>query len=372
MGLSVAAYQGDCRGSVGDLPARHLALEVFVDAIVREDLGLKTADYVIEQEIEPVEKEMISPNGRKELTHYVIYPVDVWVDPARHSHFKEHLAHGDWVGCEQAPEDAAAGQKQLSPTAAAVFELVLHAKPVNKRDEARPHEEELYEALRRLLCAPCPNGRPWTAWPANGSAKTATASVFCPADARRHPRRRQTGLQPARGRSVPARSDARHRLHLELLHREGPAGHSRAHAPVVEVYGILSGRMEIWWKAYHDRGTSAWSHRILEAGDWIEVDSLQCHYVNWLAPGKGVVFKAGPGPLAEVGKLGVKGKTPCKDCSCMKPCSFGANDRGQSNSRLGHDQPQRKQGLESLLAPRARKDAIVKCSNHFLHCTSDQ
>jgi len=31
------------------------------------------------------------------------------------------------------------------------------------------------------------------------------------------------------------------------------------------------------------------------------------------------VFKAGPGPLAEVGKLGVKGKTPCKDCPCMKP-----------------------------------------------------
>ena len=35
--------------------------------------------------------------------------------------------------------------------------------------------------------------------------------------------------------------------------------------------------------------------------------------------GRGVVFKAGPGPLAEVGKLGVKGKTPCDGCPCMKP-----------------------------------------------------
>src|SRR5713226_3113244 len=85
-------------------------------------------------------------------------------------------------------------------------------------------------------------------------------------------------------------------------------------------YGVLEGRMEIWWKPYYDRGTSAWSHRLLEAGDWAEVDSLQCHIVHWLGEGKGVVFKAGPGPLAEVGKLGVKGKTPCKDnCRCMKP-----------------------------------------------------
>jgi hypothetical protein len=90
-------------------------------------------------------------------------------------------------------------------------------------------------------------------------------------------------------------------------------------APVVEIYGVLEGRMEIWWKPYYDRGTSAWSHAILEAGDWIEVDSLQCHIVHWLTEGKGVVFKAGPGPLAEVGRLGVKGKTPCKDCICMKP-----------------------------------------------------
>jgi hypothetical protein len=90
-------------------------------------------------------------------------------------------------------------------------------------------------------------------------------------------------------------------------------------APVVEIYGVLEGRLEVWWKPYYERGTSAWCHRILEAGDWLEVESLQCHIVRWLGEGKGVVFKAGPGPLAEVGKLGVKGKTPCKDCPCMKP-----------------------------------------------------
>ena len=90
-------------------------------------------------------------------------------------------------------------------------------------------------------------------------------------------------------------------------------------APVVEIYGILEGEMEIWSKPYYERGTSAWCHRLLKAGDWLEVDSLQCHIIHWLTQGKGVVFKAGPGPLAEVGKLGVKGKTPCAECPCMKP-----------------------------------------------------
>ena len=46
---------------------------------------------------------------------------------------------------------------------------------------------------------------------------------------------------------------------------------------------------------------------------------LNCHVVRWLGEGKGVVFKAGPGPLAEVGRLGVKGKTPCEGCGCIKP-----------------------------------------------------
>jgi mannose-6-phosphate isomerase-like protein (cupin superfamily) len=90
-------------------------------------------------------------------------------------------------------------------------------------------------------------------------------------------------------------------------------------APVVAIYGVLEGRMEIWWKPYYAQGTSAWSHRILEAGDWVEVEPLQCHVVRWLGEGKGVVFKAGPGPLAEVGRLGVKGKTPCEGCICVKP-----------------------------------------------------
>jgi 8-oxo-dGTP diphosphatase len=107
-----------------------------------------------------------------------------------------------------------------------------------------------------------------------------------------------------------------------FTHKDKQDVHVHA-APSVEIYGVLEGRMEMWWKPYYDRGTSAWSHQVLGPGDWIEVEALHCHIVHWLTAGKGVVFKAGPGPLAEVGRLGVKGKTPCEDrekpCSCLKP-----------------------------------------------------
>jgi hypothetical protein len=63
---------------------------------------------------------------------------------------------------------------------------------------------------------------------------------------------------------------------------------------------------------------------VLGTGDWAEVDSLQCHIVRWLTEGKVVVFKAGPGPLAEVGKLGVKGKTPCRRMSVYEAVTIGA------------------------------------------------
>src|SRR5262249_4288048 len=73
-----------------------------------------------------------------------------------------------------------------------------------------------------------------------------------------------------------------------FLTHHGPQDLHVHGAPVVEIYGVLEGELEVWWKAYHDRGTSAWCHRVLKPGDWLEVDSLQCHIVHWLGPGKGV------------------------------------------------------------------------------------
>ena len=61
------------------------------------------------------------------------------------------------------------------------------------------------------------------------------------------------------------------------------------------------------------RGVRVWENRILEPGDWAEVEPLHCHFAAWLTPkGLGTVIKAaGSGELAGVGRLGVSGKTVC-------------------------------------------------------------
>ena len=84
--------------------------------------------------------------------------------------------------------------------------------------------------------------------------------------------------------------------------------------PAVEIYGVLSGRLQLWFKPMNQRGVRTWQCRILNAGDWAEVEPLNCHFACWMDPGGlGTVIKAaGSGPLAGVGRIGVAGKTSCQ------------------------------------------------------------
>jgi hypothetical protein len=92
--------------------------------------------------------------------------------------------------------------------------------------------------------------------------------------------------------------------------------------PAVEVYGVMEGRLQLWHKPVNQRGARAWQRQELAAGDWAEVDPLLCHFAAWLTPrGLGTVFKAaGTGELAGVGKIGVAGKTTCRDCHMAGRC----------------------------------------------------
>lgn len=83
--------------------------------------------------------------------------------------------------------------------------------------------------------------------------------------------------------------------------------------PAVEIYGVMEGRLQLWWKAMNARGAGVWRNQILEAGDWAEVEPLNCHFAAWLTKeGLGTVIKAaGSGELAGVGRIGVSGKTVC-------------------------------------------------------------
>ncbi len=90
--------------------------------------------------------------------------------------------------------------------------------------------------------------------------------------------------------------------------------------PAVEIYGVFEGRLQLWHKPMNQRGACTWIYLTLQPGDWAEVEPLHCHFACWLdREGLGTVVKAaGEGELAGVGKLGVAGKTTCKDCN-MKP-----------------------------------------------------
>ncbi len=94
--------------------------------------------------------------------------------------------------------------------------------------------------------------------------------------------------------------------------------------PAVEIYGILDGEFALWYKPMQERGARVWKWRLLQAGDWPEVEPLHCHFGCWLTPeGLGTVVKAAAGgELAGVGKLGVAGKTTCTDCSVHQQCQL--------------------------------------------------
>jgi hypothetical protein len=299
------------------------SLEKYVDEVLKDDLQLGVADYTLEQEIEPVYTEMNSPTSG-ELTRYTIYPVDVWVNPARHASLQTTV-QGAWLSCGEA-----SSHQRLSPTAQAVFHLLRERETeLDQRYAANPQEEQQPEARRRLL-----KGVP------DRPSMDALAKKWLRQNrggVRHLAKRTLDDLLAAGSRALNLRvADPYLRYQMQgvgftwsfFTHKDPQDVHVHG-APIVEIYGVLEGRMEIWWKAYLDRGTSAWSYRIVEAGDWVEVDSLQCHIVHWLTKdGKGVVFKAGPGPLAEVGKLGVKGKTRCNQCPCMKPERVVEIERG--------------------------------------------
>jgi hypothetical protein len=272
---------------------RGTSIDSFVDMIVHEELSLNDDQYVLEQELPPITLQAESP-VHQELTEYSVYPVDVWVESTAAASLDKRLG-GRWLSCSEG-----VASEQLWPTSKAVLQMIQDkGTSIFVRSTEHPTMDGL--ALK------------WFHKNQDGIRLLSKNTLDQVLDAGN----RAFNLRVA---------DPYLRYQLQGLgftwsfFTEKDRQDTHVHgAPVVEVYGVLEGRLEIWSKPYYNRGTSAWSHSILNAGDWIEVDSLQCHIVHWLTKGKGVVFKAGPGPLTGVGRLGEKGKTPCSDCTCMKP-----------------------------------------------------
>lgn len=94
--------------------------------------------------------------------------------------------------------------------------------------------------------------------------------------------------------------------------------------PAVEIYGVIEGHLQVWYKPSNYRGVRTWKKTTLGPGDWLEVEPLQCHFACWTGKeGLGTVIKAaGMGELAGKGKIGIKGKTTCLDCNENGYCAI--------------------------------------------------
>lgn len=288
-------------------------LEAFVNATMQGEFGLEPDDFALAEEAGSTAVRMPAVHSgiRKQ---FALCPVDVWVKPDAREPLRERL-QGQWLTWGEIMK-----HPDASPALRAVFEhLGLRDAELATRYASKPADEARDESPHRLL-----------------ESVPDRPSMY--ALARRWFSRNLGGVRHLPGSVIDEVLDAGNRafnlrvadpyLRYQMqgqgftwsffTHKDPQDIHVHS-APVVEIYGVLAGRLAVWWKPYYNRGTSAWHRQVLEPGDWIEVDALQCHLVHWLTEGKGVVFKAGPGPLAEVGRLGVKGKTTCADCPCVKP-----------------------------------------------------
>ncbi len=94
--------------------------------------------------------------------------------------------------------------------------------------------------------------------------------------------------------------------------------------PDVEVLGVLRGRLQIWHKPMNQRGVRTWQCNTVEAGDWIEVEPLNCHFLCWVGDeGLGVTFRtaiSGDG-VSAAGKARGAG-TRCAACARRGECQL--------------------------------------------------
>ncbi len=91
-------------------------VDVHIDGIACEDLKLPDNAYDVDQEFEAIEHDMPSPSQRDDhgqplMTHYTVYPVELWVAPNQREPLRQRL-QGQWLACDQA-----LAKHGLSPTA---------------------------------------------------------------------------------------------------------------------------------------------------------------------------------------------------------------------------------------------------------------
>ena len=272
-------------------------------ALVRpmeRDLGLPPDSYFPEQELEMI---LSSGHSRRYAglpKQWYLYPVVMSLTEGARQHLEATRGDGDWLTIDEVI--AGASEPNLQAIATAI----------------RDHHPEI---LREMPATPSMDAL------ASRWAATRTGGVRV--------------LRGAEIRTILGAGDRAFNLRVAdpylPYQRQGlgftwsfftPNDKQDVHVhglPVVEIYGVIAGSLQVWHKPMNQRGVRTWRHDQLGPGDWLEVEPLHCHFAFWVTPtGIGTVIKAAAsGELALVGRLGVSGKTTCKDCNvrqaCMRP-----------------------------------------------------
>jgi len=281
-------------------------------AIVRpmeEDLGLAPESYFPEEELPVIPNSGQSPRYEGLTKQWDLYPVVV------------SLTQEAKARLESSPADGGSDRRFLKPTWWSLDEVLARAQEPNVLAIAAHLRE-----TRKDLLAPPPEQPSMDALACSWAARHRGGVRFvADADVRRII---GAGSQAFNLRVAdPYLAYQKQGLGFtwSFFTPKDPQDVHVHGMPAVEIYGILEGRLQLWYKPMEQRGVRAWRCRTLSARDWAEVEPLHCHFAFWLDPeGLGTVIKAaGSGELAGVGRIGVKGKTRCEDCNvkchCLRP-----------------------------------------------------
>jgi hypothetical protein len=264
------------------------------------DLGLQPGDYFPEEELEMIPSAGESPRYPGLPKQWYLYPVVMSLTVAGRQHLEGTRADGDWL---------------------TIDEVLAHATEPNLRAIATAIRDRRPELTRDVPASPSMDALA-SRWAAASTGGTRV-------------------LRGAEIRTILGAGDRAFNLRVAdpylPYQRQGlgftwsfftPSDRQDVHVhglPVVEIYGVIEGRLQIWHKPMNQRGVSTWRRDELGPGDWIEVEPLNCHFALWVTTtGIATVIKAAAsGELAMVGRLGISGKTTCKDCNvrqaCMRP-----------------------------------------------------
>jgi hypothetical protein len=259
-----------------------------LDRIMEGDLGLPRKSFYPERELEPVDRAPDSPRYEGLAGHWYLYPVAVSLtEQAREvlgnpPHGAAWMSLGDLAGASQEPNT------QL---------LVSYLQSGGAKELA---DCPLVPSMGALGCY-------WARFHDGGVRIVRGESIRHILDAGS----RALNLRVA-DPYLPYQRQGLGFTWSFFTHKDKQDLHVHG-MPAVEIYGVLEGRLQLWWKPMNSRGVRVWHSRTLEAGDWAEVEPLHCHFAAWLEPeGLGTVIKAAAsGELAGVGRLGVAGKTVC-------------------------------------------------------------